>query len=75
MKVEMEHTKDKQRAKEIAMDHLFEDPKYYDKLEKIETKESLGSHLGKVAFKDSDFVRKSLKEKPKKTETDPQAMR
>jgi len=69
MKVEMEHTKDKQRAKEIAMDHLFEDPKYYDKLEKIETKESLGSHLGKVAFKDSDFVRKSLKEKPKKTET------
>jgi len=48
MKVEMEHTKDKQRAKEIAMDHLFEDPKYYDKLEKIEgkkteTKEATGA--------------------------------
>ena len=47
LKVEMEHTKDKQRAKEIAMDHLFEDPKYYDKLKKIEgkkteTKESTG---------------------------------
>jgi hypothetical protein len=40
MKVEMEHTKDKQMAKEIAMDHLFEDPKYYDKLEKIEGKKT-----------------------------------
>ena len=48
MKVEMEHTKDKEKAKEIAMDHLFEDPKYYDKLEKIEgkkteTKEATGA--------------------------------
>jgi len=66
MKVEMEHTDNKTKAKEIAMDHLYEDPKYYDKLKKIESKESLGGHLGKVAFKDSDFVRKSL---PKKVET------
>ena len=36
MKVEMEHTKSKQKAKEIAMDHLYEDPKYYDKLKKFE---------------------------------------
>jgi len=46
IKVEMEHTKDKGQAKEIAMDHLFEDPKYYDKLEKIEkveTKEATSS--------------------------------
>jgi hypothetical protein len=43
MKVEMEHTKDKVKAKEIAMDHLFEDPKYYDKLEKIENKEAMGA--------------------------------
>lgn len=46
IKVEMEHTDDKGKAKEIAMDHLFEDPKYYDKLEKIEkkeTKEATGS--------------------------------
>jgi hypothetical protein len=39
MKVEMEHTKDKQKAKEIAMDHLSEDPKYYTKLEKVESNE------------------------------------
>jgi hypothetical protein len=36
IKVETEHTTDKAVAKEIAMDHLFEDPKYYDKLSKIE---------------------------------------
>jgi len=36
MKVEMEHTTDVNVAKEIAFDHLFEDPKYYDKLSKIE---------------------------------------
>lgn len=36
IKVEAEHTTDKAIAREIAMDHLFEDPKYYDKLSKIE---------------------------------------
>jgi len=40
IKVEMEHTDDRGKAKEIAMDHLFEDPKYYDKLQKIEAKEA-----------------------------------
>jgi len=39
-KVEMEHTDDKENAKEIAMDHLSEDPKYYDKLSKMETNET-----------------------------------
>lgn len=48
IKVEMEHTDSKKIAKEIAMDHLWEDPKYYDKLSKIEgkkteTKEATGS--------------------------------
>jgi hypothetical protein len=32
----MEHTTDPEIAKEIATDHLMEDPNYYDKLEKIE---------------------------------------
>ena len=36
IKVEAEHTTNKSAAKEIAMDHLFEDPKYYDKLSKID---------------------------------------
>ena len=38
IKVEMEHTNSKAKAKEIAMDHILEDPNYYDKLQKIETK-------------------------------------
>lgn len=33
---ELEHTNDKDKAREIAMDHLLEDPLYYDNLEKIE---------------------------------------
>lgn len=36
IKVELEHTDSDKMAKEIALDHLFEDPKYYDKLEKVE---------------------------------------
>jgi hypothetical protein len=36
MKIEMEHTTDVNVAKEIAFDHLYEDPQYYDKLSKIE---------------------------------------
>lgn len=43
IKVEMEHTDDKNMAKEIAMDHLWEDPNYYDKLKKVEAKEATGS--------------------------------
>jgi hypothetical protein len=35
IKVEMEHTDNKKIAKEIAMDHLTEDPNYYNKLAKI----------------------------------------
>lgn len=35
-KVEMEHTKDPKAAIEIAMDHLSEDPDYYDKLKRME---------------------------------------
>jgi hypothetical protein len=34
--VELEHTDDPQKAREIAMDHLTEDPNYYIKLKKIE---------------------------------------
>jgi len=36
MKVEREHTTDNKIAKEIAMDHLWEDGEYYDKLAKME---------------------------------------
>jgi hypothetical protein len=39
IKIELEHTKNKSQAKEIAMDHIGEDPKYYDKLSKMEIEE------------------------------------
>ena len=34
--VEVEHTKDKALAREIALDHLAELPDYYDRLQKME---------------------------------------
>lgn len=37
IKIEMEHTGDKEKATEIAMDHITEFPDYYDRLEKMET--------------------------------------
>ena len=45
--IEMEHTDDKDMAREIVMDHLWENPSYYTKLKKSdvekETKESMGA--------------------------------
>ena len=41
VEVEMEHTKDRTVAREIALDHLAEDPKYYDKLTKLELEEEI----------------------------------
>ena len=38
IETEMEHTSDTKLAREIAMDHLTEDPQYYDKLESVEKK-------------------------------------
>lgn len=35
-KVELEHTGSKKVAREIAMDHLTEDPRYYEKLARME---------------------------------------
>jgi hypothetical protein len=40
IKVEHEHTKDNKKAARIALDHLFEDPKYYTKLDKIKLEEN-----------------------------------
>jgi len=49
IKVEMEHTTDVRIATEIAMDHLWEDLHYYEKLSKIEN-ESLLEYSGADAF-------------------------
>lgn len=42
IKVELEHTTDESIAEEIAMDHLFEDPSYYDKLATIDEAKQRG---------------------------------
>jgi len=36
IEVEKEHTTDVKVAREIALDHLWEFPDYYDRLEKVE---------------------------------------
>jgi hypothetical protein len=41
IKIEMEHTSDENIAREIAMDHLTEDPSYYKKLATIEVHEGV----------------------------------
>jgi len=41
IKTEMEHTDSKKQAKEIALDHLVEDPKYYTKLKKAKLEETI----------------------------------
>lgn len=75
IKVEMEHDMGLKKAKKIAMDHLKEDPKYYDKLEKVESNEAMGAvsagaFIGPVGFNaTSEFVKKSFAETPKKEET------
>lgn len=38
IEIELEHTNDREMAKEIAKDHLVEDPKYYDHLKEMEDK-------------------------------------
>ena len=38
IKIEMEHVNDRKLAMEIAMDHLTEDPQYYNKLKTIENR-------------------------------------
>jgi len=54
IKIEQEHTSNIKTATRIALDHLFEDPKYYTKLSKIgleENKSSLNQELVKEFMK------------------------
>lgn len=63
-KIEMEHTKDKKLAQEIAMDHLTEDPKYYDKLEQVEKAMDPAAEASAKRDKIKNVIRK-LKRKKK----------
>lgn len=68
-KHELEHTDDIDKAKEIALDHLAEDPNYYTRLDMIEFKAKkknrtdLPIELKKSNFKDKD---NQMKPAPKK---------
>ena len=61
VKVEMEHTNDEDIAHEIAMEHVYEDPKYYDKLSKIEEAKKAGSESSKENNLRDWFGRKGAK--------------
>jgi hypothetical protein len=68
MKVEMEHEMGLKKAKEIALDHLKENPYYYDDLEKVEksnkteTKEATSS-TSSGSYVTTAFGAKSMKPK------------
>ncbi len=48
IKIEFEHTKNRELSREIALDHLLEMPNYYSKLEKMEKVDEMTS-AGSVA--------------------------
>lgn len=66
IKVEMEHTSDTKVAEEIALDHLYELPDYYDRLEKVEEvlAENLNREFERINEDDARF-RNDVATKPK----------
>ena len=58
IKIESEHTSDKEKATEIAMDHISEFPDYYDRLEKMEKAANKKWEDGKE--KTNEGIKKSL---------------
>lgn len=60
VEVEREHTNDLKKAMEIAIDHLTEDPKYYQKLSSIEKEQepkvSAKKQFSKDLQLDKDFI-------------------
>ena len=76
LKVEKEHTDNPGIAKEIAMDHLWEDPKYYTKLKKVEESMKLMTLLKEsdslfkikpaLAYEIYDILKKEVPEITKK---------
>jgi hypothetical protein len=68
-KHELEHTDDIDKAKEIAIDHLAEDPNYYTRLEMIEFKAKKKNRTDlPIEIKKSNFKDKGnqMKNAPKK---------
>jgi hypothetical protein len=62
IKVESEHTKEENLAKEIALQHLDERPDYYTKLKKVETVKTESTILNKIL--DENKKSKKMKDDP-----------
>ncbi len=60
--VEMEHTNDKEKATEIATDHVSEFPDYYDRLGKMEKKASNDWKTSDVTENTKTFIKRLLRE-------------
>ena len=58
VKVEMEHTNDKDKAREIAKDHLVENKDYYKKLDIMEKSELKEMEKKEATLKIRPFMRK-----------------
>lgn len=56
IKVEMEHTDSKEKAKVIALQHLAEDPKYYTKLAKVGLEEQQEDKLKPLIIDFTSFL-------------------
>lgn len=60
--VEMEHTNSKEKATEIATDHVSEFPDYYDRLEKLEKKASKDWKITDVTENTKTLIKRLIRE-------------
>ena len=60
--IEMEHTSDKEKATEIATDHVSEITDYYDRLEKMENKASKELNLKDVTENTKSLIKRLIRE-------------
>jgi len=58
----MEHTSDKEKATEIANDHISEFPDYYDRLEKMENKASKETKTKEMNENTKTLIKRLLRE-------------
>ena len=62
VKVEMEHTTDKEKAREVATDHVSEFPDYYDKLDDMEKKASKELKSKEVTENTKSLIKRLIRE-------------
>ena len=62
VEVEMEHTSDKEKASEIATDHVSEFPDYYDRLVKMEKKADKEWKTSDVSENTKSLIKRLIRE-------------